>query len=178
MHEALKHGIRYAFINVSKGRVPSISITDGLTIDLIEHVLLDKSISHEQNEILSAVYKTYQSEMKQFESSNENAKRFENGARIIGITSGDKPYYLVGEATYHDGKVDIQGNLKRYDSLKDVPEFTADVLMINTYMQSQSQNDMRNEFGLPRRDTYYPDIDVATGYAGDELWVALPKTAP
>ena len=50
--------------------------------------------------------------------------------------------------------------------------------MINTYMQSQLQNDMRNELGLPRRDTYYPDIDVSTGYAGDELWVALPKTAP
>jgi hypothetical protein len=178
MHEALKHGIRYAFTNVSNGRAPSISIADELAIVLIEHVLLDKSVSHEQNEALSLAYKSYQSEMKKFESSNENAKRFENGARIIGITNGDKPYYLVGEATYHDKQVEIHGGLKRYNSLKDVPEFTADVLMINTYMQSQSQNDMRNELGLPRRDTYYPDIDVSTGYSGDELWVALPKTAP
>ena len=35
-----------------------------------------------------------------------------------------------------------------------------------------------NEFGLPRRDTYYHDIDVSTGYASSEMWVLIPKTAP
>ena len=179
LYESFRTGIKYAFTNVSNGRAPSISISDALTIDLIEHVLLDKSISHEQNQELHAYYKTYQSEMKKFESSDQNSKRFAEGVRLVGIFSeGDKPHYLVGEASLIDKEVKIHGDLKRYNSLKDVPEFSADVLMINTYMEAQSNNDLRNEFGLPRRDTYYPDIDVSTGYAGTELWVALPKTAP
>ena len=179
LYDSFKTGIKYAFTNVSNGRAPSISINDALTIDLIEHVLLDKSISHEQNQELHAYYKTYQSEMKKFESSDQNGKRFAEGVRLVGIFSeGDKPHYLVGEASLIDKEVKIHGDLKRYNSLKDVPEFNTDVLMISTYMEAQSNNDMRNEFGLPRRDTYYPDIDVSTGYAGTELWVALPKTAP
>lgn len=179
LYSDFKAGIRYVFKNVSNHRQPTISISNESAIVLIEHILLDKPISHEQNESLLKQYKEYQSEMKQFESSNGNAKRFEAGARIIGICSeGNRPYYLVGEATYINNEVEIQGDLKRYDSLKNVPEFSTDVLMISTYMQSQLNNDMRNEFGLPRKDTYYADIDVATGYAGNELWVGLPKTAP
>ena len=50
--------------------------------------------------------------------------------------------------------------------------------MIRTYMQSTDFFEDSNEFGLPRRDTYYPDIDIATGYASNEMWVLLPKTAP
>jgi hypothetical protein len=121
--------------------------------------------------------------MQSYNSSVSNQDRFNAGARIVGIFGRqDKPYYLVGEASY-DGKsgsdgVTIHGDLKRYNSLKDVPEFSVDVAMISAYMEGLSNNDKRNEFCLPRRDTYYADIDVATGYAGDELWVLFPKTAP
>lgn len=184
MYSSFATGVRYAFTNVSNARQPSVSISDKLAIDLIEYVLLDKPLSSEQNTNLKQSYESYKSSMKSYQSSMSNSDRFNQGARIIAIAGNnrDKPYYLVGEASY-DGKggsegVTFHGDLKRYDSLKDLPEFAVDVAMISAYMQGQLNKDERNEFYLPRRDTYYSDIDVATGYAGDELWVTLPKIAP
>jgi hypothetical protein len=183
MYKAFAAGMRFAFTNVSNARPPSISIDGKKAIDLIEHILLDRPLGPEQNSELKKVYEGYKSEMQSYHSSTSNSDRFNLGVKIIGIAGNrQKPYYLVGEASY-DGKgssdgVTIHGDLKRYNSLKDVPEFAVDVAMINAYMEGLSNNDRNNEFCLPRRDTYYRDIDVATGYSGDELWVAIPKTAP
>lgn len=183
MYKSLSQGLRFAFSNVSNARQPSVSIGGKAIIDLIEHVLLDRPLSSEQNYELKKIYESYKSEMKSFQSSASNQDRFNEGAKVIAICGDrEKPYYLVGEATY-DGKsgsdgVTFQGDLKRYDSLKNSPEFAVDVAMISAYMEGLPNNDKRNELFLPRRDTYYSDIDVATGYSGDELWVAIPKTAP
>jgi hypothetical protein len=183
MYKAFAAGMRFAFTNVSNARQPSISINGKKAIDLIEHILLDRPLGPEQNSELKKIYESYKSEMQSYHSSTSNSDRFNLGVKIIGIAGNrQKPYYLVGEASY-DGKgssdgVTIHGDLKRYNSLKDVPEFAVDVAMINAYMEGLSNNDRNNEFCLPRRDTYYTDIDVATGYSGDELWVAIPKTAP
>jgi hypothetical protein len=184
MYKSFVGGIRYAFQQVARNREPDISIRDDLAIALIEHVLLDKSITHEQNEHIKSAYKEYQSKMKSYQKAESNGIRFGHGAKLIGI-SGDRDnrYYLVGEASYdvnsggNEGVV-IHGDLKRYNNLKDAPDLLADVVMINAYMQSKSDHDDGNEFGLPRRDTYYHDIDVATGYASNEMWVLIPKTAP
>lgn len=179
VHEAFENAIKYGFTSVANVRSPSISIKDSLTIDLIEYALLDKPISTEHNEELAQAYKDYQLEMKRFLSSNKEKNRFAQGVRAIGIFRENfKSYYLVGEADYINGKVNIHGDLKRYESLKDEPEFSSDILMIRTYMQAQNSCDDTNEFGLPRRDIYYPEIDVSTGYISDDLWVLLPKTAP
>jgi hypothetical protein len=189
MYKSFAGGIRYAFQQVSRNREPDISIRDGMAIALIEHVLLDKLITHEQNEHIKSAYKEYQSKMKSYEEAESNGTRFSKGAKLIGIcgdrTSGNhgNKYYLVGEASYdtnshgNDGVI-IHGDLKRYNSLKDNPEFSADVVMINAYMQGRDDYDNSNEFGLSLRDTYYTDIDVATGYASNEMWILIPKTAP
>lgn len=183
MYKAFAAGIRFAFTNVSNTRQPSLSIGSKTAIDLIEHILLDRPLGPEQNSELKKIYETYKSEMQSYNSSVSNQDRFNAGARLVGIFNRqDKPYYLVGEASY-DGKggsdgVTIHGDLKRYNSLKDTPEFSVDVAMISAYMEGLTNIDKRNEFYLARRDTYYADIDVATGYAGDEFWVLLPKTAP
>jgi hypothetical protein len=179
VYEAFKNAIKYGFSVVANARSPSVSIKDSLTIDLIEYALLDKPISTEHNEELAQAYKDYQLEMKKFLSSTKEKSRFAQGVKAIGIfRENAKSYYLVGEADYINGDVNIHGDLKRYESLKDEPEFSSDVLMIRTYMQAQNSCDDTNEFGLPRRDIYYPEIDVSTGYSSDELWVLLPKTAP
>ena len=184
MYKAFAGGIRYSFQQVSRNREPEISIKDDTAIALIESVLLDKPITHEQNQSIESAYREYLFKMKSYEKAESNGVRFSKGAKLIGI-SGDRDsrYYLVGEASYdtslHGNEgVTIHGDLKRYDSLKNVPEFSADVVMINAYMQGRGDYDNSNEFGLSRRDTYYADIDVATGYAGNELWVLIPKTAP
>ena len=179
MYESFTNAIKYGFQSVANVRQPTISIKDSLTIDLIERVLLDKPISTEHNEELAQAYKVYQLEMKKFLSSTKEKSRFSQGVKAIGIFRDNlKSFYLVGEADYTNNNVNIHGDLKRYESLKDEPEFSSDVLMIRTYMQAQNAFEDTNEFGIPRRDTYYPDIDIATGYASDELWVLLPKTAP
>lgn len=184
MYKSFVGGIRYAFQQVARNREPDISIRDGTAIALIEHVLLDKSITHEQNEHIKSAYKEYQSKMKSYQEAESNGTRFSHGVKLIGLCGDrDNRYYLVGEASYDTNShgnegVIIHGDLKRYNSLKDNPELSADVVMINAYMQSKSEYDDGNEFGLPRRDTYYQDIDVATGYASNEMWVLIPKTVP
>jgi hypothetical protein len=184
MYKSFVDGIRYAFQQVARNREPDVSIRDDLTIALIEHVLLDKLITHEQNEQLKSTYKEYQSKMKSYEEAESNGVRFSHGVKLVSLCGDrDNRYYLVGEASYdtnshgNDGVI-IHGDLKRYNSLKDNPELSADVVMINSYMQGRNDYDDGNEFGLPRRDTYYHDIDVATGYASDNMWVLIPKTAP
>jgi len=185
MYSSFAGGIRYAFQQVVRSREPDISIKDDLAIVLIEHVLLDKLITHEQNEQLKSTYKEYKSKMKSYQEAESNGTRFYKGTKLIGIVGDyDDKYYLVGEASYdtslnNNGGVSIHGDLKRYNSLKDVPELSADVVMINAYMQGkEGLYDDRNEFGLPRGDTYYHDIDVATGYAGNNMWILIPKIAP
>jgi hypothetical protein len=183
MHESFMNAIKYGFTSVGSARQPSVSISDALTIDLIEYALLDKPISTAHNEDIAHAYRDYQLEMKKFLSVTKEKNRFAQGARVIGVfqqqdVSNRSPYYLVGEADYLNTTVTIHGDLKRYESLKDEPEFSSDVLMIRTYMQSNDFFEDSNEFGLPRRDTYYHDIDIATGYASNEMWVLLPKTAP
>ena len=184
MYKSFVGGIRYAFQQVARNREPDISIKDGTAIALIEYVLLDKSITHEQNEHIKSAYKEYQSKMKSYQEAESNGIRFSHGAKLIGLCGDrDNRYYLVGEASYdinshgNEGVI-IHGDLKRYNSLKDNPELSADVVMINAYTQGRNDHDDSNEFGLPRRDTYYHDIDVATGYASNEMWVLIPKTAP
>ena len=185
MYNSFAGGIRYAFNQVVRNREPDISIRDDLAIALIEQVLLDKSVTHEQNEQLKSTYKEYQLKMKSYQEAESNGARFNKGAKLIGIVGeyNDK-YYLVGEASYDmnlsgNSGVIIHGNLKRYNSLKDNPELTADVVMINAYMQGKGGlHDTGNELGLPRSDTYYHDIDVATGYASDNMWVLIPKITP
>jgi hypothetical protein len=184
MYKSFVGGIRYAFQQVAKNREPDISIRDGMAIALIEHVLLDKLITHEQNEHIKSAYKDYQSKMKSYEEAESNGIRFSHGVKLVGLCGDrDNRYYLVGEASYdinshgNDGVI-IHGDLKRYNSLKDNPELSADVVMINAYMQGRNDYDDGNEFGLPRRDTYYHNIDVATGYASNEMWILIPKTAP
>jgi hypothetical protein len=185
MYDSFAGGIRYAFNQVVRNREPDVSIRDDLAIALIEHVLLDKSVTHEQNEQLKTTYTEYQSKMKSYQEAESNGARFNKGVKLIGIAGEyDDKYYLVGEASYdmnigNKSGVVIHGNLKRYNSLKGVPELSADVVMINAYMQSKGGiYDKSNEFGLPRSDTYYHDIDVATGYASNNTWILIPKTAP
>ena len=185
MYDSFAGGIRYAFNQVVRNREPEISIRDDLAIALIEQVLLDKLVTHEQNEQLKTTYKEYQLKMKSYEEAESNGARFNKGAKLIGIVGDyDDKYYLVGEASYDtnligNSGVIIHGNLKRYNSLKDNPELTADVVMINAYMQGKGGlYDKGNELGLPRSDTYYHDIDVATGYASNDFWVLIPKITP
>jgi succinate dehydrogenase/fumarate reductase cytochrome b subunit len=66
----LLNGIRYAFHKWLETENLIFLSEMHLAIALIEHVLLDKSITHEQNEHIKSAYKEYQSKMKSYQKQN------------------------------------------------------------------------------------------------------------
>jgi hypothetical protein len=133
---------------------------------------------------LKAIHSKYQSEIKSHEERTSDSKRFRKGATMIGCmthhTNGADPHYLIADVLLgDDGSFTFHTPLKRYNTLKELP-IAPVVMMINTFMQGRDSYNADNEFGLPIRDRYYPELDVSTGYTShsNPLWVAIPKVAP
>jgi hypothetical protein len=129
--------------------------------------------------------------MKKYDESADDFKRFCKGFKIIGIAYESyhddgtvAPKYIVGEGDVvttdnSNGKVLVQGSLKSYSSLKEVPEVAVDAMMIATYMQGKSTErsySNRNELFIGRVDKYLSELDIGVGYRNQIVWVAIPKT--
>jgi len=121
-------------------------------------------------------------EQAAYEEATASLRLFQRDCYAVGLFD-----HWTGKAQYFVGKVrlekdanqrlqiTVQEPMKRYKTLVGTP-LEADAAIIRTYMQSQSNYDEKNELGLPRRDHYYNDIEVATGYAGDTMmWALLPE---
>jgi hypothetical protein len=169
---------------------PTIDVPKNIAKMLVEnHLGVDTiTIKHYASE-LRDIYSNYLVNMKRFNESADDHKRFCNGFKIVGIqyenfyNDSVKPQYIVGEgivdlAGKHE-KVQIQGSLKSYSSLKDVPEVAIDAMMISTYMQGKATDraySNRNELFLNRVDKFLPELDISLGYRNNIVWVAIPKT--
>lgn len=165
---------------------PSMSVHKEMAKSLIEHFLgIDTlSVNHYADE-LKKMYSDYLVNMKTYNESTDDFTRFCNGFKLIGICydnaygSTAPDFYLLGDGTM-DGnfKVNVQGTLKRYESLKDT-EVAVDAMMIATYMQGKKESRIyseRNEMYIGRIEQYIPDLDICAGYSGKVTWVAIPKT--
>jgi hypothetical protein len=131
---------------------------------------------------LKAIHSKYQSEIKLHEERTSDSKRFRKGATMIGCVTNNTtdPHYLLADVLLgDDGSFTFHTPLKRYNTLKELP-IAPVVMMINTFMQGRDGYNADNEFGLPVRDRYYPELDVSTGYTShsNPMWVAIPKVAP
>jgi len=169
---------------------PKIEIPKDLAKMLVEsHLGVDTiAIKHYASE-LKDLYSNYLVAMKRFNESADDHKRFCSGFKLIGINyenyynDSSAPQYIVGEGIVDPAdkreRVQIQGGLKSYASLKDVPEVAIDAMMISTYMQGKPNDRAysdRNELFLARFDKFLPDLDISVGYRGNIVWVAIPKT--
>jgi hypothetical protein len=179
----VKDGARYG--------APKIELNKDITKMLAEFYLGVDTLSIKQySSELKDSYSKYLVEMKKYDESADDFKRFCKGFKIIGIAYESfhsdgtvAPKYIVGEgivdlAGKHE-KVQIQGSLKSYSSLKDVPEVAVDAMMIATYMQGKSTDrsySNRNELFIGRIDKYLSELDIGVGYRNQVVWVAIPKT--
>lgn len=167
---------------------PKINLDKDITKMLAEHYLGVDTVSIRQyaSELKDA-YSKYLVEMKTYNESADDFKRFCNGFKLIGMqyenyyNDDTAPVYLVGEASVdlENRKAVVQATLKSYPTIKDLPELAVDVMMINTYMQGQTNSRLyspRNELCLGRTDRYISDLDISVGYCGNITWVAIPKT--
>jgi hypothetical protein len=131
-------------------------------------------------------YAQFMKERETYEEATASIKLFERGCTAVGLFehATGKTHYFIGKVKFesngrrNDHTVELQGEVKRYTSL-DGTGLETDAAIIRTYMQGQAgRYDESNDFGLPRRDHYYNEIEVATGYAGDTmLWALLPERA-
>lgn len=167
---------------------PKINLDKDITKMLTEHYLGVDTVSIQQYASeLKDSYSKYLVEMKTYNESADDFKRFCNGFKLIGMqyenyyNDDTAPVYLIGEASVDmaNRKAVVQGSLKCYSTIKELPELAVDVMMINTYMQGQTNSRMyssRNELCLGRTDKYISDLDISVGYCGNITWVAIPKT--
>ena len=173
-------GMRYVFRNVGRNQSrPSLTITDDAVLALVRsHLGIDNSVPDAHTNAIRESYEKFEISMRQAKDNNAQKERFMKGVKIIGIM--DNKYYLVGHASAsksvsNDIEITLHGPLKRYSSLRDCPELAGDLPIIRAYMEGRSEFSAANEFGLPVRDTYHEEIDVATGYVNfSQLWVGIP----
>ena len=169
---------------------PKIDVPKDIAKMLVEsHLGVDTiTIKHYASQ-LRDIHSKYLVEMEKFKESADDFNRFCKGFKLVGIeyenyyTDGVKPYYIVGEGVMNMSdnreRVEVQGSLKRYETLKDVSELAVDVMMITTYMQGKRNDRLyseRNELFLSRVDRYIADLDIGVGYSNNITWVAIPNT--
>ena len=180
----VKDGARYG--------APKIELNKDITKMLAEFYLGVDTISIKQYSTeLKDSYSKYLVEMQKYDESADDFKRFCAGFKIIGIAYDNfhsdgtvAPKYIVGEGDVvttdnSNGKVLIQGSLKSYSTLKDVPEVAVDAMMIATYMQGKSTErsySNRNELFIGRIDKFLPELDISVGFRNQVVWVAIPRT--
>lgn len=180
---AMNDGMKYTMRAVaSLGRSqPRVSFDHDLTLAVTRFILgVDSSLPNMYISHLQDKFDQFQSQMQSFEAANADYARYTRGVTLVCINTVDnKPHYLVGDATFDtaNDRFDVQGGLKRYNSLADSP-IAPTATMIKTFMQGTPHYDNGNDLGVMRQDKYFSDIDIAVGYAKhQELWVAIPKHA-
>lgn len=172
--------------------LPKIEVQNDFVKMLVENYLgVDTNSIRQYSSELKDSYSKYLVSMEKYNESADDFKRFCKGFKLIGMDyenyyggNGDAtPRYIIGEGelvtTDSREKVLVQGSLKCYSSLKEVPEIAVDAMMISTYMQGRTNDRMysnRNELFLSRMDRYIPDLDIGVGYRNNIIWVAIPKT--
>lgn len=170
--------LRYALGSVNKRELPRIHMDTEHSIALIESVILDKALNPDYIEIFREQHAAYLKTMEKFKDGEKTAARFNKGFTLVSLhgDNGVTTHYLVGDATADsDGKITLQGELKRYNSLYDSP-LAPTVAIVAAHFGSK--HNASNDFKMSRGDHYYEDIDVASGYMGDGFVVIIPKEAP
>lgn len=177
----LQDGMKYtmrAVANAGRGK-PHLTYGSDTAVAVTRFVLgLDSDLPNMYISEIQNMFDKFQSDMQLFEAANNDYARYARGVTLVGISySGNKPHYLVADATFNTQKshFELQGGMKRYNSLADSP-LAATAVMIKTYMQGQPHYEKNNDLGLIWNDKFYQEIDIATGYCNrDHLWVAIPK---
>ena len=181
----LTGGLRYAYRATQITDKPRLEVTNDLAITMAEYILKinEDNLTNNLSD-LKVRYDEYAKQKAKNEKGRALFERFAEGSTSICIfNTGRTPYYVVCDTAYDAKKDDITftGQHKRVKSLSEVPELVSDVAIIKAYFDThKNEHDAgNNELGVPRRDKYYEDIDIATGYSESELmWVILPKKAP
>lgn len=174
--ETFKRGIIYAFEATHKKTRLDFSLPMETQLALVKfHLQLDKLGLERYALEIKDTYEAYVKNTEERAEHDKTYNRFCAGSYLIGYLPQDG-HYLVGEASCEGEKITIHEGVKRYTTLKDHPEHAGTVAMINAWASGQPNHNKNNEFGLPFNDKYYPDLDVSTGYRGqDALWMLIPK---
>lgn len=174
--ETFKRGILYAFESThKKSRVDFFLSTEAQLALVKSHLQLDKLGLERYALEIKDTYEAFVKSMEKQAEDDKIYKRFCAGSYLIGYLPHDG-HYLVGEVSCEGEKVTIHEGVKRYTTLKGHTEHAGTVAMINTWASGLSNHNNNNEFGLPFNDKYYPELDVSTGYRGqDALWMLIPK---
>lgn len=181
-----KRGIGYAVSTTQFARrAPSIDLDGNVTLALLESALgVDTERVKLHTAALQEAYKKFRFSLKEVKEADETNQRFSQGCYAIGIMAkgeGRPQHYLFTEVAGSDrDSIVFQAPVKRYSTLRDVPELAGHLPIIKAWAEG-ALPDFKddNDLGLPARDVFYRDIDVASGYERhQELWVIIPKTAP
>lgn len=116
-----------------------------------------------------------------YKEATESLRMFERGCHAVGLFEhwSGETHYFVGKLKpifngHREPGIELHGDMKRYTTLVGT-EVGTDAAIIRTFMQSHPHYNGNNELGLPRNDRYYPEVEVATGYAGDTMtWALIP----
>lgn len=180
---SFRRGVAYAMHTVGRSRsTPSLSLPNEEVLAAVEYSLgLDTEKIKMHTASLLQSYQKYKASVKEVNEMKSHGQRFNDGCYAVCIVTDGPKHYLFGEVSGADrDDITFHGSLKRYSTLRDVPELAGHLPIICTWAES-AYPDYRdaNDFSFPARDQYYEDIDVATGYeTHNAMWVLIPKTAP
>ena len=177
--ERFHRGLDYAFNMVSRNRNNvTMQIGQDELLAAIKYALgLDTHCIELHTASLTESYHRYMQDKKRSDQAQDDRQRFNEGCYAVGFVREHTPHVIFTEVTHDGNHAAIQAPLKRYAKVADIPEMAGHLPIIRTWAEGAWANHKdENDFGLPIRDTYYPEIDVATGYETHTLmWVLIPK---
>ena len=181
--ERLTGGLRYAFRSTDRGTGTHVRVDHITTIAMMEYILkINEENLTNKMDVIQNAYEEYREEKEKLDRMNTTHNRFAEGSTAIAIfTNMGKPFYVVIDAEFVNGEVKLTSEPKRYRTLSEAPELVADVTIIRAFFETNKHlYDMgNNDLGVPRRDQYYEEIDICSGYSESDLhWVIIPKKAP
>jgi hypothetical protein len=177
--------INYALSRVDNRETPQINVSQGVTLATVKMALgIDNGEVQFYSDEIKSAYAKYMKAKEKSDAGKSDRARFNKGFHVVGIMNANRynAHYIVTEG--HCGvekdetKVVLQPTLTRYTSLADSP-LAVTAMLIRTYGEGKQWDGDDIDIKLPWRDTYYSDIDVATGYSGrgEGLWLVIPKYA-
>jgi len=188
--EQYASGVKYAFRSVYYSRSSvSTNIPSKLAKYLVEHYVTN-SVDPQLDQEVRDCYHNLQLAADSVKAKVADTIRFTKGCKLVGLrVTRDEKFsgYVLGKATAtlkHDSDGDVVLDTVNIEDIKgcltldDHPDLAADLTILKAYMQPKHPYADHNPYNIPWSDSYYSDVDVATGYEGRHiLWVLIPNEA-
>ena len=181
-------GVRYALSSIKHGVGTDMRISFGAASEFVKSFMGEPNVLESYRSEIESVFAEYKKKMEANTEKIINFNRYlEGGFKVVFVHllssyRNTPPVYVIADGTATDDESDKIS----LSNMRGVPDFSHDsnleavAMMVRTYMDGKHNGaNHDNLFHVPHGDTYFDEVDIATGYQ-NQPWLAvlIPNKAP